>query len=91
MVVYVVARYGCDETTILGTFTSRALAALAIMREIYAEQIAEIMEGDKGNVITNIRDYGHAVEISTDYYGLLRDEYYHVLFTIERTTVNDFS
>ena len=89
MVVYVVARYGYDETTILGTFTSRALAALAIMREIHAEQITEIMYGDTGNVITDIRDYGHAVEIATNYHGWPSDEYHHVLFTIERTTIND--
>lgn len=89
MVVYVVARYGYDETTILGTFTSRALAALAIMREIHAEQITEIMDGDTGNVITDIRDYGHAVEIVTNYHDWPSDEYRHVLFTIERTTIND--
>ena len=91
MVVYVVARYGYDETTILGTFTSRALAALAIMREIHAEQITEIMYGDMGNVITDIRDYGYAVEISTNYCGWPKDEYHHVLFTIERTTVNNLA
>lgn len=89
MVVYVVARYGYDETTILGTFTSRALAALAIMREIHAQQILEIMDGDMGNVIIDIRDYGYAVEISTNNYGWPSDEYHHVLFTIERTTIND--
>lgn len=91
MVVYVIVRYGYDETTVLGTFTSRALAALAVMREIHAEQIAEIMNGDMGNVITDIRDYGHAVEISTNYYRWPKDEYPYVLFTIERTTINDLT
>ena len=90
MVVYVVVRYGYDETTIVGTFTSRALAALAVMHEIYAEQITEIMDGATGNVITDIRDYGYAVEIPTNNY-CWPDESCHVLFTIERTTINDFS
>ena len=87
MVVWIVSRHDYDETVIMGAFTSRSLAALAIMREIHAEQMSDIMDGAQGNTITTWHDYGYAAVIVTN------DSHYtewgRVEYEIDRVTVNE--
>lgn len=87
MVIWVVSRHDYDETVVMGAFTSLSLAALAIMHEIHAEQMNDIMDGARGNTITNWYDYGYAAVIITN------DSHYtewgRVEYEIGRVTVNE--
>ena len=87
MVVWVVSRHDYDETIVIGAFTSLSLAALAVMREIHAEQMSDIMDGARGNTVTNWRNYGYAAVIVTN------DSHYtewgRVEYEINRVTINE--
>lgn len=87
MVVWVVSRHDYDETVVMGAFTSLSLAAFAIMHEIHAEQMSDIMDDARGNTVTNWRNYGYAAVIVTN------DSHYtewgRVEYEINRVTINE--
>lgn len=89
MIIWVVTRHGYDESIVMGAFTSRSLAALAVMREIHEEQMSDIMDGGRGNIITNYQNYGNCyIEIITNESDF--DEFTCVMYSIAQVVINNF-